>query len=85
MAPRPLAGREAAGKAYRLYTERSFDELDPATLPEIQRSNLGSVVLQLKALGIEDVLNFDFMDPPPRAAVIRSARGSSLARHWIAL
>ncbi|GAX81467.1 hypothetical protein CEUSTIGMA_g8896.t1 [Chlamydomonas eustigma] len=66
------AGREAAGKAYRLYTERTFDDLEPTTVPEIQRSNLGSVMLQLKAMGIQDVLNFDFMDPPPRASVIRS-------------
>jgi len=29
-------------------------------------------MLQLKAMGIDDVLNFDFLDPPPRAAVIRS-------------
>ncbi len=64
-------GREAPGKAFRLYTERAFDELAPATPPEIQRSNLGSVVLQLKAMGVEDVVGFDFMDLPPRAAVIR--------------
>ena len=66
------SGRETPGKAFRLFTERTFDELDPTTLPEIQRSNLGSVMLQLKAMGIDDVLNFDFLDPPPRAAVIRS-------------
>ena len=42
-------GREAPGKAYRLFTERTFLELEPTTLPEIQRSNLGSVMLQLKA------------------------------------
>jgi len=66
------AGREAPGKAYRLYTEKDFDVLAPTTVPEIQRSNLSSVVLQLKAMGINDVLGFDFMDPPPRAAVIRS-------------
>ena len=66
------AGREAPGKAFRLYTERAFYELQPMTLPEIQRSNLGSVMLQLKAMGIEDVLNFDFLDPPPRPSVIRS-------------
>lgn len=67
-----LIGREAPGKAYRLYTERAFDDLEPTTLPEIQRTNLCSVVLQLKALGINDVLGFDFMDAPPRAAILRS-------------
>lgn len=68
----PPSGREAPGKAFRLYTESTFDELTPTTLPEIQRSNLRSVMLQLKAMGIDDVLNFDFLDPPPRDAVLRS-------------
>lgn len=66
------AGREAPGKAFRLYTEASFRQLPPTTLPEIQRTNLASTVLQLKALGIQDVLGFEFMDPPPRAALLRS-------------
>ena len=66
------AGREAPGKAFRLFTEAAFGALSPTTPPEIQRSNLGSVVLQLKALGVPDVLAFDFLDPPPRAAVVRS-------------
>ena len=34
------------------------------TYPEILRSNLGTVVLQLKKLGIDDLVHFDFMDPP---------------------
>ena len=37
----------------------------PSSVPEIQRTNLGNVVLQLKAMGINDLLGFDFMDPPP--------------------
>ena len=41
-------------------------------MPEIKRCNIASVVLQLKALGVDDVLHFDFMDPPPREAVVRS-------------
>jgi ATP-dependent RNA helicase DHX8/PRP22 len=41
------AGREASGKAFRLYTEASFEALPKSTLPEIQRTNLGSVVLQV--------------------------------------
>ena len=36
------------------------------TVPEIQRTNLGNVVLLLKSLGIHDLLTFDFMDPPPQ-------------------
>ncbi|KIY98086.1 RNA helicase [Monoraphidium neglectum] len=67
------AGREGPGKAYRLYTLESFKALAPTTPPEILRSNLASTVLQLKALGVEDVVGFDFMDKPPRAAVVRRA------------
>lgn len=60
------AGREAPGKCFRLYTEESFAKLDDTTVPEIKRCNLANVVLQLKALGIDDVLGFDFMDKPSR-------------------
>lgn len=67
----PPPGREAPGKAFRLYTEDSFAALPPTTPPEITRVNLGSVVLQLKALGVADVADFDFMDPPPKAAIVR--------------
>lgn len=41
-----------------------FPSLQDNTYPEILRSNLGSVVLQLKKLGIDDLVHFDFMDPP---------------------
>lgn len=63
------AGREAPGKCFRLFPEASFHDLPETAVPEIQRSNLASVVLQLKALGVNDVLTFDFMDPPPRTAL----------------
>ena len=66
------AGREAPGKCFRLYTEAAFSQLAPVTEPEIQRANLASVVLQLKALGVEDPLSFDFMAPPPAAAMLRA-------------
>lgn len=50
---------------HRLYTEKAFrNEMQENTYPEILRSNLGSVVLQLKKLGIDDLVHFDFMDPP---------------------
>ena len=50
----------------RLYTERAYrDEMLPTAVPEIQRTNLASTVLSLKAMGINDLLSFDFMDPPP--------------------
>ncbi|GFY49079.1 ATP-dependent RNA helicase DHX8 [Trichonephila inaurata madagascariensis] len=65
------AGRTGPGKCYRLYTERSYrDEMLTTPVPEIQRTNLAHIVLQLKALGINDLLSFDFMDAPPSESVI---------------
>ena len=67
------AGRTAPGKCFRLYTAWSFQhELDENPVPEIQRTNLGSVVLMLKSLGINDLLHFDFMDAPPPETLIRA-------------
>lgn len=43
-------------------------------VPEIQRTNLASTVLQLKAMGINDLLSFDFMDPPPLQVSILFSR-----------
>ncbi|KAF8660921.1 hypothetical protein HU200_057351 [Digitaria exilis] len=65
------AGRTGPGKCYRLYTESAYcNEMSPTTTPEIQRANLGWMVLNMKAMGINDLLNFDFMDPPARQALI---------------
>ncbi|XP_008155603.2 pre-mRNA-splicing factor ATP-dependent RNA helicase DHX16 [Eptesicus fuscus] len=60
------AGRVAAGKCFRLYTAWAYQhELEASTVPEIQRTSLGNVVLLLKSLGIHDLMHFDFLDPPP--------------------
>lgn len=60
------AGRTGPGKCYRLYTEAAYrNEMMPNPVPEIQRTNLAMIVLTLKAMGINDLINFDFMDPPP--------------------
>lgn len=60
------AGRTGPGKCFRLYTEAAFQsEMLPTTIPEIQRQNLANTILMLKAMGINDLLHFDFMDPPP--------------------
>ena len=65
------AGRVAAGKCFRLYTAWSYaHELEDNAIPEIQRVNLGSVVLLLKSLGIDDLLSFDFLDPPPQETLM---------------
>ncbi|CAG8739415.1 3057_t:CDS:2, partial [Ambispora leptoticha] len=60
------AGREAAGFCYRLYTEEEFQKMKEDTVPEIKRCNLASVILLLKALGIDNVLDFEYLDCPPR-------------------
>ncbi|XP_045766491.1 pre-mRNA-splicing factor ATP-dependent RNA helicase PRP16 [Maniola jurtina] len=67
------AGRTGPGKAFCLYTQRQFQqELLPATVPEIQRTNLANTVLLLKSLGVEDLLAFHFMDPPPQDTILNS-------------
>ncbi len=60
------AGRTGPGKTFRLYTEAAYQsEMLPTSIPEIQRQNLSNTILMLKAMGINDLLHFDFMDPPP--------------------
>lgn len=67
------AGRTGPGKSFRLFTSWSFqNELEPNTVPEIMRTNMSNVVLMLKSLGIDDLLNFDFMDRPPSETLIRA-------------
>ncbi|CAI0555466.1 unnamed protein product [Linum tenue] len=67
------AGRTGPGTCYRLYTENAYlNELLPSPVPEIQRTNLGNVVLLLKSLKIENLLDFDFMDPPPQDNILNS-------------
>ncbi|CAG5128460.1 unnamed protein product [Candidula unifasciata] len=67
------AGRTGPGQAYRLYTQRQYkDELLVTTVPEIQRTNLANVVLLLKSLGVQDLLHFHFMDPPPEDNILNS-------------
>ncbi|KNA19628.1 hypothetical protein SOVF_060230 isoform A [Spinacia oleracea] len=67
------AGRTQPGKCFRLYTEKSFNnDLQPQTYPEILRSNLANTVLTLKKLGIDDLVHFDFMDPPAPETLMRA-------------
>ncbi|EEF50736.1 ATP-dependent RNA helicase, putative [Ricinus communis] len=66
------AGREGPGKCFRLYPEREFEKLEDSTKPEIKRCNLSNVILQLKALGVDDIIGFDFIEKPSRAAIIKS-------------
>jgi ATP-dependent RNA helicase DDX35 len=66
------AGRVMPGKAYRLYTEESFNALEPKPRPEMQRSDLAGVVLQLKVLHVNDVVHFEYMSPPPAKSMARA-------------
>lgn len=66
------AGRTKPGKCFRLYTEGAYQDLPDANVPEIQRSNLAPFILQLKALGIDNVLRFDFLTPPPAELMTRA-------------
>ncbi|KAE8379441.1 P-loop containing nucleoside triphosphate hydrolase protein [Aspergillus bertholletiae] len=66
------AGRTKPGKCFRLYTQQTYEQLLEATVPEIQRSNLAPVIMQLKALGIDNIVRFDFLTPPPAELVIRA-------------
>ncbi|KAG6520718.1 hypothetical protein ZIOFF_017778 [Zingiber officinale] len=67
------SGRTGPGMCFRLYTAYNFQhDLDDNAVPEIQRTNLANVVLTLKSLGINDLVNFDFMDPPPSEALLEA-------------
>jgi len=67
------AGRTQPGKCFRLYTEMSFkNDLQQTTYPEILRSKMESVVLTLKKLGIDDLVHFDFLDPPAPETLMRA-------------
>ncbi|KAJ3352695.1 ATPdependent RNA helicase [Entophlyctis luteolus] len=81
------AGRTRPGKCFRLYTEEAYLSLAENSIPEMQRfafssvpvttyswyrSNLVSVILQLKAMGIENVLRFDFLSPPSAESMAKA-------------
>ncbi|KAI9885695.1 MAG: exosome non-catalytic core subunit rrp46 [Watsoniomyces obsoletus] len=67
------AGRTRPGKCFRLYTEKAYKkELTETTHPEILRCNLASTVLELKKLGIDDLVHFDLMDPPAPETLMRA-------------
>ncbi|CUF82437.1 pre-mRNA splicing factor, putative [Bodo saltans] len=73
------AGRTAKGTCFRLFTREQFtNEMLPATIPEIQRSSVDTVVLLLKSIGVRDLSGFDFIDAPPEANM-----RSSLWQLWL--
>ncbi|KAF9732883.1 hypothetical protein PMIN06_007488 [Paraphaeosphaeria minitans] len=67
------AGRTGPGSCFRLYTQYSFqNELAETSEPEILRVNLTSTVLLLKSIGVNDLLNFEFMSPPAPESIASS-------------
>ncbi|RKO94992.1 P-loop containing nucleoside triphosphate hydrolase protein, partial [Caulochytrium protostelioides] len=67
------AGRTGPGVAYRLYTEPAYRrDMFVNPIPEIQRVNLSHVVLLLKSLGVDDLLQFDFIDAPPQDTMLNA-------------
>lgn len=70
------AGRTGPGKCYRLFTASAYvNELFETNVPEIQRTNLSHVVLLLKTLGVKNLLEFPFLDPPPAENILKSMLG----------
>lgn len=62
-------GRVEAGIAIRLYSEEDFEGRPEFTDPEILRTNLASVILQMTSLGLGDIARFPFVEPPDRRNV----------------
>ena len=59
------AGRYRSGRAYRLYPESEYERFREFTTPELQRCDLAAPIIQLKALGIDNIFRFDFLSAPP--------------------
>ena len=62
-------GRLGPGVCVRLYAEDDYDARPAFTEPEIQRTNLASVILQMASLGLGEIEDFPFVDPPDRGAI----------------
>jgi ATP-dependent RNA helicase DHR2 len=62
------AGREAAGKCYRLYTETDYYGLKSQSEPEIERCDVAFPILTLKLAGVSDVLGWNWLERPSKAA-----------------
>jgi ATP-dependent helicase HrpA len=63
------SGRVAPGVCIRLYSEEDFESRPRFTDPEILRTNLAAVILQMAALGLGDIEDFPFLDPPDKRSI----------------
>ncbi|XP_031569956.1 probable ATP-dependent RNA helicase DHX40, partial [Actinia tenebrosa] len=69
------AGRTATGTCFRMYTREVYcNSMDQETVPEIQRTSLSRVVLHLKCMGINDVVRFQYIDPPEERMVLEALK-----------
>ena len=68
------AGRTCPGKCFRLYSSKFFESLEEETVPEIKRTSLTGVVLSLKCMGIVNVVEFQYLDPPDEKMVLEALR-----------
>ncbi|OQR76767.1 putative ATP-dependent RNA helicase DHX35-like [Tropilaelaps mercedesae] len=66
------AGRIGPGKVYRLYNQEAYASLREFNIPEMQRSNLTWTVLLLKSLGVDNIVRFDYMSPPPSKILVNA-------------
>lgn len=69
------AGRTSAGSCYRLYPPIVLESLPVTTPPELTRTDLTTPMLQLKSLGIDDLMKFDWVTSPPVESVLRALEG----------
>jgi ATP-dependent RNA helicase DDX35 len=63
------AGRVRPGKCYRLYSEKDFLQMEVDTAPEIQRCQLTTLIMTIKALGVDNILTFDLLSMPSADAL----------------
>lgn len=69
------AGRTGPGHCYRLYSSAVFnDQFEKFAMPEINRTPIEGVVLQMKSMNIDNVANFPFPSPPPAVAISKAER-----------
>lgn len=67
------AGRLRPGKCFRMWSLATHDRLKAHRIPEIEETDLSSLVLELAAWGVEDVLSLDWVTPPPRGTVLQAS------------
>jgi len=69
------AGRTSSGFCYRLYPPFVLESLPVTTPPELTRTDLTTPILQLKSLGIDDLMKFEWVTSPPAESVLRALEG----------